>query len=297
MNKHEIAKPTIGCDPEFFLSNSKGSIISAIGYIPGSKDKPHLLKTQAGLQTDNVAVEFASGVVEDVDALVTHIRETFKEINELLPEGHTLAVASSATFPNSELEDDQAKEFGCSPDYDVWTMTQNNPPMPEDENLRSCGGHLHVGHPSLQDFKGKTLMVKLMDCFHGFVATVLDNSKDALKRRELYGKAGCHRPTAYGIEYRTLSNYWFKHPILVRLQHSLTEDCLNLLENEGGYDLIETIGAENIQATINKGSQSEAITLINSHIKQHLSTQTKNLLNECATLDMDTTKLSKAWEV
>ena len=104
----EIKKPTVGCDPEFFLCNPKGSIISAIGHVPGTKEEPHYLNSQAGLQTDNVAVEFASGVVEDVDDLVTHIRATFKQITELLPEGHTLAVLPSTVFPDQELEHPQA---------------------------------------------------------------------------------------------------------------------------------------------------------------------------------------------
>lgn len=296
MNK-EIKRPTIGCDPEFFLVNPKGSIISAIGHIPGTKDNPHLLDTQAGLQTDNVAVEFASGVVKNVDDLITHIRGTFKEITNLLPEGHTLAVTPSTIFSDAELEDPQAKEFGCSPDFDVWSMTQNNPPTPVDPNLRSCGGHLHVGHNSLQEFSGKTMMVKLMDCFHGLVSTVLDCSKEATVRRELYGKAGCHRPTAYGIEYRVLSNYWLKHPLLVRLQYSLTEDCLNLLENGGGKELVEAIGPDNIQKTINTGDKTEALSLINTFIMYHLSTQSKNLMNSCTTIGGESIELSKAWGV
>jgi len=293
-NTLEIAKATVGCDPEFFLCNSKGSIISAIGHVPGSKEEPHYLNSQAGLQTDNVAVEFASGVVEDVDDLVTHIRATFKQITELLPEGHTLAVLPSTVFPEQELEHPQAREFGCSPDYNVWSMTQNEPPKPDDENLRSCGGHLHVGHPSLKEFSGKTMMVKVMDCLHGLVSTVLDNSPEAVVRRQLYGKAGCHRPTSYGIEYRVLSNYWLKHPLLVRLQYSLVEDCLNILENGGGKDLIASMGSKNIQEVINKGDDKEARSLVNTFIMHHLSTQSKNLLNNCTALG-DEDQLNKAW--
>lgn len=293
----EIVKATIGTDPEFFLTDQKGSIISAIGIVPGSKDEVHPLDSKAGLQTDNVAVEFASVALDNIDSFITHIRETFKEIKNILPEGHSLAVTSSAVFPEAELEHPQAQEFGCSPDFNAWSMTMNEPPTPDDECLRSCGGHIHVGHPSLKTITCKVTMVKLMDCLHGLVSTCLDSSKEAVTRRELYGKAGCHRPTEYGVEYRVLSNYWLKHPILVRLQHSLTEDCLNVLENEGAADLITTVGGDNIQKAINTGNETMARGLINSHIMQHLSTQSKNLMNECSTLDVNDTELSKAWGV
>ena len=37
-----------------------------------------------------------------------------------------------------------------------------------------------------------------------------------LVRRQLYGSAGRFRPTSYGIEYRTLSNFWIWDQRLTR---------------------------------------------------------------------------------
>jgi hypothetical protein len=38
--------------------------------------------------------------------------------------------------------------------------------------------------------------------------------KKGAKRRGLYGKRGAYRPKSYGVEYRTLSNFWVGHPAL-----------------------------------------------------------------------------------
>lgn len=289
-------KATIGTDPEFFLTNDKGAVISAIPHVPGGKYEPHILPiSKSGLQTDNVAVEFATEPFDNVDAFINNLKETFKEIKALLPEGHGLAVLPSTIFPDSELQHEQAKEFGCSPDFDVWKMEQNEPPTPENQNLRSCGGHIHVGHEALEELGGKTMFVKLMDCFHGMVATVLDSSEDAIERRKLYGKAGCHRPTSYGIEYRVLSNYWLKHPKLVKLQYSLVEDALAILGIKGER-LIKTIGQDNIIKTINTGNKREAESIINSYIMYHMSQDSRRLYHECKELDQ-TAVLAGEWEV
>lgn len=44
-----------------------------------------------------------------------------------------------------------------------------------------------------------------MDLHLGVPSLVLDKDTE---RRKLYGKAGAFRPKPYGVEYRTLSNFW-----------------------------------------------------------------------------------------
>lgn len=291
---NDIIKATFGTDPEFFLTKD-GKPVSAIELIPGTKYDPHTLPSGGGLQTDNVALEFASVAHADVNDLVDHIRDTFKEIKEVMPEGHEIAVLPSIVFPEEELQHEQAKEFGCSPDFNVWKMEQNEAPVPEDLSLRSCGGHIHVGHEALETLEGKMLFVKLMDVFHGLTSTVLDCSESSIVRRKLYGKAGCHRPTSYGIEYRVLSNYWLKNPMLVRLQHSLVMDALKIL-NDTGHGLIDAIGEDTIVKTINEGNEDEAQSIINSYVLFHMSLASRKLFWECKRLEAST-ELSPEWRI
>lgn len=48
-------------------------------------------------------------------------------------------------------------------------------------------------------------VVKAMDLFLGVPSVLMDEGEE---RKQLYGKAGAHRPKPYGVEYRTLSNFW-----------------------------------------------------------------------------------------
>ena len=45
----------------------------------------------------------------------------------------------------------------------------------------------------------------------------LDNDEPAKIRKLKYGKAGCFRPTPYGVEYRTPSCWWIKSPAAMSL--------------------------------------------------------------------------------
>ena len=72
---------SIGTDPELFIRNKKtGKFINAETMFPGTKEKPYIMKSKAGLQTDNVAVEFASDVATDGEDLVNKLRDTFNEL-------------------------------------------------------------------------------------------------------------------------------------------------------------------------------------------------------------------------
>jgi len=46
-----------------------------------------------------------------------------------------------------------------------------------------------------------------------------------MRRRELYGAAGAYRPKKYGVEYRTMSNFWLRSPQLMREVHKRAQAC------------------------------------------------------------------------
>lgn len=58
-------------------------------------------------------------------------------------------------------------------------------------------GHIHVSYPRKSQSKSLRL-IKYMDVFIGIPSVLLDSGEDAVRRRELYGKAGCFRLTRYG---------------------------------------------------------------------------------------------------
>jgi len=287
---------TIGTDPEFFLKRkSDGKLVSAIPHIKGTKDEPEKLPSGGQLQHDNVALEFATAPAVNGMDLVAKIQETFKDVLVKLPEGHELIAEPSANFDDDQLQCDEAQAFGCSPDYDAWIPKENDPPTCPDSNFRSCGGHIHVGkvegddNDFLLDPWGKIRLVKAMDSIHGIISVILDNSKEAIDRRRLYGKAGCHRPVMKdcggqydGVEYRVLSNFWLKSPELVMLMDSLTTHALKLVREEAEWELIECIGGgDEVQRIINEGLVDRAQIAIEEHIKPLLSQDSLHYLEAC----------------
>jgi hypothetical protein len=167
-------------------------------------------------------------------------------------------------------------------------MKVNDPPKNAAKNtFRSCGGHIHIGYVEgsknvfLQDIEGKAMTIRVMDAVLGVVATILDNSKPAIERRKLYGKAGCFRPTEYGVEYRTLSNFWIKSPVLVELMYALTEEVISLMNHHLGGELIGEIGPDTLQSVITEGQSEVASKIYEDVLKDYLTDGTKTLVEEC----------------
>jgi hypothetical protein len=300
----KISTSTIGTDPEFFLKRkSDGKLISAIPFIDGTKDLPTQLKCGGNMQRDNVAVEFATAPVAGKDEFIAAIKNTMTEVVNRLPEEYEIVALPSADFPDDELRDPEALRFGCTPDFCAWNISQNDPPIGPRYTFRSCGGHIHVGYVKdsgndfLLTFDGKITTVRSMDLFHGIISVILDNSPASIERRMLYGKAGCHRPTKYGIEYRTLSNYWIKSPMLVALMWSLKEDVLQTIRDNNNEKMIKVVGAEEIQDIINNGKTTEASNVVDSVLKEHMSAESKELFDMCSDNIGNNTSLMESWEI
>lgn len=283
---------TIGTDPEFFVRNGQEYVASQTVGIKGTKHEPHILPSGGTVQRDNVALEFATVPARNGAEFVDRIKDCLVETLPMVPEGHEIVVEPSAIFNDDQLEDPETQEFGCEPDFNAYTVMENEKPWCGDSGFRSCGAHIHVGCfdengkpiaglEFLLDFNGKLVAVKAMDLFHGTISTLLDSSEAAIKRRELYGKAGCHRPTEYGVEYRVLSNYWMKSPELVMLMDGLTRDAMVLVDAGKLDAILKEIGEDDLQNVINEGQVEAAEKIIENYVKPNLSGTTLELLEMC----------------
>lgn len=270
---------TIGCDPEYFLRKA-GQYISGIPFCEGTKEEPLPLPNGGFVMRDNVAVEFGIPPAKTVTQWVENINKTLEDMKDYLPDDLELVAVPSAHFPRKELQHEEAKEFGCDPDFNAWSGDENKPPDGcATSTFRSCGGHIHVGfvkgsgNDFLLDKYGKLRVIRTMDCFHGMLSTVLDNSPEASARRNLYGKAGCFRPTDYGVEYRALSNFWCQSDHLKRLMYYATDDVLTCVrENDDEYVIEMCGGPERVQHCINTGDVKAAkmnLALLREQISIH----------------------------
>ena len=200
----------LGADPEIFLQRN-GQVHSAIGYIGANKWEPLQIPDMMKgftLQEDNVALEYGIPPAASQQEFIDSILSVIKKSREWLPKDVSFSNLSCARFPEKELTHPDALRFGCEPDYNAWTRKVNPRPKSPDWRLRSAGGHVHI-----ETQLPKNKVVKACDLFLG-VASVLMDSQGA-ERRVLYGKPGAHRPKPYGVEYRTLSNFWIFTPELI----------------------------------------------------------------------------------
>ena len=220
------SKYTIGADPEIFLVDVRGKFISAVGKFGGTKEAPIPLGNFYGLhvQEDNVAVEFNTLPVQSAQAFQGSIQYALQILTEKATKLELkLAIVPSAEFPDEELQTPQAKTFGCDPDFNVWTLKTNPRPKTTNKNLRSAGGHIHIGY-----IKDRIGLGRACDLFLGIPSLLFDPDKN---RRLLYGKAGCIRQKTYGIEYRTLSNFWLKSKELTNMVWNQTMQAIKFIED------------------------------------------------------------------
>ena len=229
---------TFGCDPEIFL-NKNGKAISAYGLIPGDKKNP--FKTDGGaVQVDGMATEFNTDPIDqnDFEGFNINIIKQIKQIKAMVGSGVSLSIVPVQDFDEKTMAEapDEAKELGCDPDYNAYTLEPNPRPEGEDVLFRTGAGHIHIGWgadipvDNEDHIKICADFVKMLDLFVGFFMTYIDREP---RRRELYGKAGAFRPKSYGVEYRTPSNVWIKNRNYRYLIHKLTN--LAITRHTQGY--------------------------------------------------------------
>lgn len=254
-----MQKLKLGCDPEAFLIDIHGQLKSSIGLIGGSKVDPRPLFALGhgyAVQEDNVALEFNIPPATGRSSFIKSINDTLKHLTEMVSEGHQLQISqlSAASFPTTELQDPAALVFGCDPDYNAWTLDMNPKPSAEDKNLRSCGGHVHVGYDRATGPRSYEI-IRMMDLHLGVPSVLMDKGE---LRKQLYGKAGAYRDKTYGVEYRTLSNFWIFNDRTIGWVWDNTNRAVEAAEK---FSLTEE-DSKLVQQAINDNDKQLAVSLV-----------------------------------
>lgn len=254
----------VGCDPELFVANGQG-LVSAHGMVDGTKEAPSPVDKGA-IQVDGMALEFNINPAETREEFIANTVTVMGQLAQKIPQGHTLQVISTANFGKSmiDMQPEEAKELGCSADYNAYLDGAANPKPNGDLGFRTAGGHVHVGftegaHSADEEHQHYCKeIIKLMDLFLGVPSVLLDEDS---QRRSLYGAAGAYRAKSYGVEYRSLSNFWLKSKGLMGWVYDQTE--LVISKVLGGLDVSED--AAEIQRVINSSDREGAKQLIQKY--------------------------------
>lgn len=230
----------LGADPETFLKDRTGKHISAIGLIGANKWAPLQvpdLPEGFTLQEDNVALEFGQPPAATEDEFVFNTRRAMLAGLQKLPKMR-FSRLSCTIFDADQMTHPVAHIFGCEPDYNAWTGEENVKPTPPHPYMRSAGGHVHIELLNVSEQR-KRDVICASDLLLAVPSVLMDPYSD---RRKLYGRAGACRFKPYGVEYRTLSNFWIYDKRLIRwvwrnVERALAFD-VSLLSDK---DLVEEI--------------------------------------------------------
>jgi hypothetical protein len=267
---------TFGADPEIFVKDKKGNPVSAYGLVEGTKESPK--KTDLGAyQVDGTALEFNIEPVpqHDFDRFNLNVVQTIADLKAAVGPDYKFSKDSVQEYDPEYLEQlpDEAKELGCDPDYNAYTMEAN--PRPDGtRNFRTGAGHIHIGWgadipPDNEDHAAIcAAFVKVLDATVGMLMTYIDREP---RRRELYGKAGAHRRKPYGVEYRTPSNAWVWNKTYRKAMHYMLNQAIqyntayygDITRASQGYIHDEA----ELQRVINEGDWEKAKLVLQLHME------------------------------
>lgn len=221
-------KFSFGSDPELMLVRN-GQYRSAIGIVKGSIE--NRIKIQGHeFYYDNVLAECAIKPSFSKEEVVPNFKECLQLYAKMVAP-FQLVLQSAHHYDRAELHHPDAKKVNCAPEYCPYEMKKANGPIEEIlyGTLRTCGGHIHLGEEGLTEGHFGVLAMYMMDLFVGIPSLWLDKDPTSSIRREMYGAAGRYRAKKYGMEYRSLSNFWLGTPRLVEFIYDMSEFVTNFV--------------------------------------------------------------------
>lgn len=258
---------SLGSDPEFLIiDKNTGKYVSSLGIIPGEKSEPVNLEELGkgySIQKDNVLAELCVPPAKDGDELFNNILKAINYVNNnILPPHLQLATVTGGYFTPEDLDNDYAREFGCSPSFNAWQWCQNNP-GDNVSDYRGAGCHIHIGYenPSMMT---NVELIRAFDLFAGVPNLMFE--PDRIRRKQ-YGQAGEFRETRYGVEARILGGSLLSNKLFFDTAIKGLYLAADFVNNNGEFSDEQQL---KIQACINDNDTDLAKELIEEFQLEHL---------------------------
>jgi hypothetical protein len=276
---------SLGADPEVFVGDVRtGEVTPIVGMIGGSKQEPiPIADSPKGyfFQEDNVMAEYNIPPCYDARDFTRAIHHGLAALRKVLPEHIDAVRGSEYMFKDALLQTDEAKLFGCAPDFDAYSGDNAQRAVVDTSLLvdtggewRMAGGHVHIGLPErILEEMPRHVLAMFCDAMIGLPSVSVDKQP---RRRTIYGQSGTYRPTEYGIEYRVLSNFWlFDRAYTMNVATAASNLCQNIINdvmhNSGKSFLraYEEAPWHDIRVAIDTQDEQMASDLISFFFKKH----------------------------
>jgi hypothetical protein len=255
----------IGCDPEFlFLKDGKVIESSlAVPYV-------HISEPMYGkVIEDGFQGELNPSAVTCRQSTVWLISHLLRDIRMA---GFGYRFGAGYWIPESDFVNltNKSKVFGCVPSQSIYG-SQAIGVDPMKYMFRPLGGHIHLEleKPMMRDLKK---IVRLLDIFVGNTSVAFDQDPLQVERRKNYGRAGEFREKEYGVEYRTLSNFWLQDYVYLSMVFGLARQALSIYQAGLSDEFIALFKDDSIERAINNNDKELSIEnfkklegLINKH--------------------------------
>lgn len=278
-----MSKLIIGADPEFFVSES-GVVLPAIGMVDGDKYNP-LACLRGAMQVDGLALEFniePAATAQEFNRNIMTVKmltlakaraNTGKKLRISKEIEHNFGVEEFKKLPA------ESKRLGCAPSYTYQGGISNIHRSQETSPIRVVGGHIHLGWTEGADIAANS--VHYRDCAR--LAKVLDilvqvrlfkhlHSKMSkggfasfinaeVNRKNRYGRWGEFRPKTYGMEYRSLSNFWIHSEELRTLTFEYTQQAYTWATQECNHATVLDLLLEGADTNLSYFLKADPIRL------------------------------------
>ena len=247
-------KFTIGADPEFALINNNEEFVSAISILP---DKKRAKKEKGNkFYYDNVLAEIGLKPSGSKVEFIENIKNSLQSLKSMIGK-NSIKIQASMEYSDEELKHKKSYDAGCFSEISAYTGKQIVFPkefiskdkktrhMMHVTNIRTAGGHIHLGSEQLvKDDNALYYTVKMLDLFLGVTDLFINKDETSKRRRKIYGQVGSFRTPEYGVEYRTLSNYWLSSPVYASLVYEICNFVLNFVEEESYWNFWDVTSDE-----------------------------------------------------
>lgn len=251
-----------GSDPEGFFEKA-GRIIGSEKVIP--KEGISFLSTYGIRQNPEVVIDGIQFEMHPAPAATTWglgagVGSCFRTLRERLRDypGTSINYKGLVEVTREEIDalSDESQVLGCQPSKNAY---RDRPILVDGKTYlkRSAGGHLHFDLTKLPKIFGPEVderrhLVIVVDTLVGNQAVLLDQQGGMAERRENYGRAGEYRDDKpYGVEYRTLSNFWIRNFALMDFVFGMGNFAISVVN--------ESMGNEDILADLFKDVKNDTI--------------------------------------